>query len=165
VFVLDEIYLKGGTTDDLIDAIKDKFNITGQIFYCDSAEPDRILDMKKSGIIAYPVKKGSGSVDFSLDWLKSRYIILHPSCQNTIREIKNYRYQKDKSGNLTTKLPKENDDTISALRYAILNFARTHKTKFTPDNSDTYITKTDQKVINTLLVNDDMLELNILSDY
>ena len=91
--------------------------------YCDSAEPDRIKTWRDAGFKAIPVKKGAGSVSAQIDFLKSRRLIVDPSCENLIRELGGWRWMKDPvSGELLDTPASSPDDAIAALRYSTSHF-------------------------------------------
>lgn len=51
--------------------------------------------------------------------LSTEQLLIHASCTNLINEIPGYVWEKDKSGELTGKPVKLNDDFCDALRYAV----------------------------------------------
>ena len=93
--------------------------------WCDSAEPDRIKMWVKAGYRAKPVCKEKGangktSVNAQIDWLKQHKIHIHPSCINTIKEIQQWKWVKDKQTGLYIDEPVcFFDDAMAALRYSI----------------------------------------------
>ena len=123
IYILDEIYLFQKDTSEIVqEAIKHAIPTTTRM-WCDSAEPDRIQMWKKAGYrLAKGVDKGGskGSVNAQIDWLKQRYIYVNPSCINTIKELQQWKYQKDeKTGEyLDTPVPVM-DDAMAALRYGV----------------------------------------------
>jgi phage terminase large subunit len=89
-----------------------------KIMWCDSAEPDRIVMWRKAGYAARAVSKEQGSVKAQIDWLKGRKIFVHPSCLNTIKELQQWKWQKDDKLNIWMDEPVEIfDDAMAALRY------------------------------------------------
>lgn len=122
VFVLDEIYLHERDTAEIIqEAIRCGIP-TNRVMWCDSAEPDRILQWNKAGFRALPVNKGGsrGSVNAQIDWLKQRKILVHPHCVNTIKEMQQWKWKVDeRTGEyLDTPVPFM-DDAMAALRYGV----------------------------------------------
>lgn len=87
--------------------------------YCDSAEPDRIQMWQNAGYNATAVVKEPGSVQAQIDYLKQRKIHIHPECVNTIKEIQQWSWRKDKKTGLYLDEPVNfMDDAMAALRYA-----------------------------------------------
>ena len=67
-----------------------------------------------------PAKKGAGSVDNGVKFLKSkRRIYIHSRCLNVIDNFRKYSYIQTAGGDITDRLEKVNDDWIDALRYAL----------------------------------------------
>ncbi|MGN1014276.1 MAG: PBSX family phage terminase large subunit [Butyricicoccus sp.] len=119
LFLCRELYVFEKDTDEIIQLAKGKFqkNLT---MYCDSAEPDRIRMWRKAGYRALPVKKEPGSVHAQIDHLKQHKIHIHPSCVNTIKEIQQWKWQKnEKTGEYLDEPVPIMDDAMAMLRYAI----------------------------------------------
>ncbi|SDI15696.1 phage terminase large subunit [Alteribacillus persepolensis] len=129
-YICDEIYVHEKDTDEIIDIANNKGLSKRLQMPCDSAEPDRIKMWKKAGYRAYGVKKGQGSVQAQIDWLKQREIIIHPRCVNTIKEIQQWKWQKDEKLNIYLDEPVNIfDDAMAALRYGAAHFMRQNKMK------------------------------------
>lgn len=122
IYILDEVYLHEKSTDEIVqEAIKHGIPTRKQM-WCDSAEPDRIKEWTKAGFRAKGVDKGGsrGSVNAQIDWLKQRYVYVHPHCVNTIRELQQWKWKKDdKSGEYLDEPVPVMDDAMAALRYGI----------------------------------------------
>ena len=104
-------------TPDLLRRVpeSDKWFITA-----DSARPETISHLQKHGYpkITY-AKKGAGSVDDGVEFLKSFDIIVHPRCTETIKELTMYSYKQDPlTGAILPILEDKNNHVIDALRYA-----------------------------------------------
>ena len=104
-------------TPDLLRRIpeSDKWFITA-----DSARPETISHIQKHGYpkITY-AKKGAGSVDDGVEFLKSFDIVVHPRCEEPIKELTMYSYKTDSlTGTILPILEDKNNHVIDALRYA-----------------------------------------------
>ena len=96
--------------------------------YCDSAEPDRIKMWTKAGYKARAVKKEQNSVKAQIDYLKQHKIHIDGSCINTIKEIQQWKWQKDSKTGLYIDEPVNFfDDAMAALRYAVEPYRRNRK--------------------------------------
>jgi phage terminase large subunit len=94
----------------------------------DSARPEIIKLLNRRGFRVQGVKKGPGSIEAGLDWLKQWRIIVHPRClkskQNGMREdivdeFKMYRHKVDMiTGIITPTIIDKWNHAIDALRYA-----------------------------------------------
>lgn len=122
IYILDEIYLHGKDTSEIIqEAIRHGIP-NRKVMWCDSAEPDRIKEWSKAGYLAKPVDKGGskGSVKAQIDWLKQRRIYVHPHCINTIKEMQQWKWKKDdRTGEYLDDPVPVMDDAMAALRYGV----------------------------------------------
>ena len=87
----------------------------------DSARPETISYMQQHGYprITY-ARKGSGSVEEGIEFLKSFDIVVHPNCKRVIDEMTFYSYERDKlTDEVLPKLMDQHNHTIDALRYAV----------------------------------------------
>ena len=120
LFILREIYVHEMDTTEIIE-IANKYSFDKKkIMYCDSAEPDRIQMWVKAGYKARPVKKEQGSVNAQIDYLKQHRIHINACCTNTIKEIQQWKWKKDRTTGQYTDEPVDIfDDAMAALRYCI----------------------------------------------
>lgn len=96
----------------------------------DSARPETISYMAKRGFKVVPAKKGAGSVDEGIEFLKSHDIVVHPRCKHTIDELTLYSYKTDRlTGEVLPVLEDAQNHVIDALRYA-LEQVRNRKVSF-----------------------------------
>ena len=119
IYIYKELYVRGMDTAEIIKEAEGKFD-KNLVMWCDSAEPDRIKMWKKAGYRALPVSKEPGSVSAQIDFLLSHKIIVCSSCKNTIEEMSNWCWMKDKiTGECTDRPCPINDDAMAALRYGV----------------------------------------------
>ena len=119
LYLCRELYVFEKDTDEIIQLAEGRFR-KGLTMYCDSAEPDRIRMWRKAGYKAVPVKKEPNSVRAQIDHLKQHKIHIHPSCDNTIKEIQQWKWRKDeRTGEYTDEPVNFFDDAMAMLRYAI----------------------------------------------
>lgn len=124
IYILREIYVHEMDTGEIIEVADGAGIPTDVPMWCDSAEPDRIKTWKRAGYRARAVSKernaAKSSVQAQIDYLKGRAIRVHPSCVNTIKELQQWKWQKDeKSGEYLDKPVEIVDDAMAALRYGI----------------------------------------------
>ena len=87
----------------------------------DSAEEKSIADYRQMGIACRAVRKGPGSVEYSMKWLQSLLaIIIDPlRCPDTAKEFLNYLYSRGRDGEIIPGYPDKNNHHIDAVRYAV----------------------------------------------
>lgn len=102
---------------DLFDRIPEsrKYFITA-----DSARPETISYLRNHGFPKLnSAIKGQGSVEDGLEFLKSFDIVVHPRCENLIRELSKYSWKVDPlTEQVLPVLDDKNNHVIDALRYA-----------------------------------------------
>lgn len=121
-YILDEVYESKLLNRELIDKcdemllkhrlLPEKLN-TG---FGDAAEPDRIEEFNQRG---YPMEKGIKDVTAKITTTKQTKIHIHPRCVNTIREIKGYKYRKNRDGVTLDEPVKVNDHAMDAMSYGV----------------------------------------------
>lgn len=125
IYILKEIYVFEKDTTEIIEMAQVADIPKNKIMWCDSAEPDRIKMWKNAGYMAKPVKKTKHAKDKSyvngqIDWLKQRRIHVHPSCTNTIKELQQWKWQKDEKTGEYLDIPVDfQDDAMASLRYGV----------------------------------------------
>lgn len=128
IYILDELYLKGLTNNELIgyvDEVADK----KKFIIADSSEPDRIKEFRQKGFTIKAAEKGAGSIKAGLDFLKRKKIHIHPSCSNFTKEIQGYKYREDKDGNVYDEPIDINNHLMDAFRYAVEDMRKDRKLK------------------------------------
>jgi phage terminase large subunit len=122
LYCKEEIYQSHLTNSDLIPMIKQIVK-PGEPIYCDTAEPNRIEELKRAGVKALPANK---DVKLGIDFLKSRKLFIHSGSVNLLKEIKSYKYmdQGKRLGNEPEVPLKLNDHAMDAMRYGALHFKK-----------------------------------------
>jgi len=118
LYILQELLYEKELTNDVI-AGKLKPAIGKEYIRCDSAEPKSIAELRGYGIEALAAKKGPGSVNFGIQYLKQFEIIIDRECQNAINEIQLYQWKKDKDGEVINIPVDKNNHFMDQVRYAL----------------------------------------------
>lgn len=87
----------------------------------DSSRPDIIsmLNRQRPRFHIKASRKGPGSIKEGIDFLRDRTVIIHPRCENTAFEARNYRYKRDKlTGDVLPVIIDKHNHCIDALRYS-----------------------------------------------
>lgn len=132
IYILREIYVHEKDTDEIIQIANNMNFDKHKRMWCDSAEPDRIKMWKKAGwYLASGVKKEQGSVNAQIEYLKQHKIHINGSCLGTIKEIQQWKWQKDKTTGLYIDQPVDfEDDAMAALRYCIEDYRRNSRIRY-----------------------------------
>ncbi len=121
-YIVREVYKRRLTTQEFIDLIIVTLQEEGLTpekldkVYCDAAEPDRIQEFCENGFDAVP---GVKDVAARLETNRSVQVHIGPACVETKREIKGYKYQKDKDGNILEKPVDFRNHAMDAMGYDV----------------------------------------------
>lgn len=118
------VYNEWGGTGYLNDEIADKlieFGLSKSTIVADSAEQKSIEEIKRKGVRRIiPAKKGPDSILQGIQRVQQYEIIVHPNCVNTIEELQNYAWTKDKATNEYINKPIDKfNHYLDALRYSM----------------------------------------------
>ncbi len=117
IYIFDEYYRGNITLDTLSSEVNQR--IDNRFVTCDSAGKQNIIELNNRNIWALPSIKGKDSINFGIQWLRGYDIIIHKDCVNTIKEISEYSWAKDKFGKSLEKPVDANNHLMDALRYAV----------------------------------------------
>jgi phage terminase large subunit len=123
LFIDYEAYQVGCEIDDtpaLFDTIPEsrKWLITA-----DSARPETISHMQRKGFNIVPSKKGSGSVEDGIEFIRSYTTIIHERCTHVRDEWSLYSYKIDqRTEQILPVVEDKNNHCVDAARYAIEKF-------------------------------------------
>jgi phage terminase large subunit len=114
-YVKELIYESHMTSTDLVNRIK-LLNISkSKEIICDSARPEIIEDLKRSGFNA---KSAIKDVKDGIDSVKSSHLFIHKESLNIIKELSNYKWKTN--GDIVLDEPvKVYDHAMDAMRYGI----------------------------------------------
>lgn len=86
----------------------------------DSSRPEMIAHLRGQGFRIKPARKGRGSVEEGVAFLRSLDIVVHPDCRHAIDELTLYSYAVDRlTGDILPVLEDRQNHVIDALRYAL----------------------------------------------
>lgn len=111
MYVEQVIYQSHLTNNDLIQLMRDRVPMRASV-YCDSAEPDRIAELKRAGFNVHPAKK---EVKIGIDKCKSLRLYVHG--HELVKEIRNYKWKVDATDKPIDEPVKVNDHLMDAMRY------------------------------------------------
>lgn len=121
IYVKQLLYARYLTNTDLITQIKELIpdHWKQKIIKADSAEPDRIEEIKRAGFYIEGSKKGKNSIKDGIDVVKRKVLYITKDSSELLKEIRSYKWKEDKDGKILDEPVKFNDHAISAMRYAI----------------------------------------------
>ena len=124
IWIYDEFYKSGITNTQIYQELAYRGYAKEKIV-ADSAEPKSVAELHSLGCNRIvKARKGNDSVRWGINLIQDFHIYVHPDCKNTILELSNYRWDKDKAGNYTGKPVAEYDHLMDALRYAVMAISR-----------------------------------------
>jgi phage terminase large subunit len=95
---------------------------TNSYIICDSSEPKSIRELRIEEINVIPAVKGQDSIINGINKLKSKNIHIHRDSFNIKKEIRGYKFKKEKDGNTLNVPIKCPDHSLDAIRYAATRF-------------------------------------------
>jgi phage terminase large subunit len=124
IHISDEIYKKGLTNKMIYDEIVAKGYKKSPI-KGDSAEPKSIDELIALGLYHLTgAEKGPDSINTGIQFINGFKIYVHPRCTNTIVELSNYVWDKNKEGKQINKPIDDYNHILDAMRYAVADLAR-----------------------------------------
>lgn len=128
-------------TPELFDKINDNRvpSVRKWPIIADSARPETISYMQLHGFDQMTAaRKGPGSVEEGIEFLKNFDIVVHPSCRHTSDELTNYSYKVDKkTEEVLPQLEDKGNHVIDALRYAVEKLRQAEP----PSGASSYFTR------------------------
>jgi phage terminase large subunit len=118
-YIRELVYERGLTTNDLLSRFESMDLDKMADMYCDSAEPDRIQELRNAG---YNSRSSKKDVRAGIDYVKGRKIHVDETCSpNLYTEYNNYKWKEDKDGSQLDEPVKAYDHLLDAIRYGIFS--------------------------------------------
>lgn len=129
IYICQEWITKEKTNQQIANALV-SLGFRKALIICDSAEPKSIEELRQAGVVrARESVKGKDSIIHGIQKLQQYKIIVRPECKETITELENYSWEKDKkSGEYINKPQDKFNHCLDALRYS-LQCVKNHKLK------------------------------------
>jgi phage terminase large subunit len=119
LYIKQLIYELGLTNEDIIYKIRELGLDRSVNIVADSAEPKSIAELKRYGLNIRPVNKSS--ILYAIQKMKQFQIYIHQDSVDLINEFSNYKFKKDRIGNITNSTTGK-DHLIDATKYVIIQF-------------------------------------------
>ena len=115
-------YEAGGTNIKIVDIPQIMRRVPGIERWpitADSQRPDTIDYVKDQNFNIEGAKKGKGSIEDGVEYIKGFNVIIDPRCKETINEFIHYRFKKDPhTGKVLPIIIDANNHYIDSIRYA-----------------------------------------------
>lgn len=118
VYIRQHLYGSGIPTEEIGNTLKEVVP-DGVVVVADSASPEAISKLNQRGVFVVGAKKGADSVRTGIDTVKENAIRIHEDSVDVRKEIQNYTWAKDKSGEPTDKPVDAFNHALDAARYAV----------------------------------------------
>lgn len=124
IYIFDEHYQKAMRNNQIAEMIQYK-GYSKERIIADSSEPKSIDEIRLLGVHGITgAQKGKDSILNGIQYIQQFKIFVHPKCTNTIIELSNYVWDKDKSGQMVNKPIDDYNHLLDALRYAVEDLGR-----------------------------------------
>jgi len=121
IYVNELLYQTQLTNSDIVAKLKAFQVNTSQCIVADSAEPKSIQDLTNAGYYVEPARKGPDSIKASIDRLQQYEIVVTKNSLNLIKELRQYKWAKDREGKALNAPEDVMNHAIDCLRYVGLN--------------------------------------------
>lgn len=123
IYLCDEIVGTKIPIEKMVEQINAK-NYPREAIICGADEQESIAKYVSLGLNARRVNNKPGSVNYQMEWLQSRKIVIDPNrTPEAYHEIINYNFDVDKRGNVIPVYPDRDNHCIDALRYSLSEIA------------------------------------------
>lgn len=95
--VVDEVIYQTGLLNSELSNLMKSYEVKGEIF-CDSAEPKSIAELKRLGHQVKPVEKGKDSVNYGIQILQQKHMLVTKRSINLLDEFSKYMWKKNRDG-------------------------------------------------------------------
>jgi len=117
--VVDEVVYQTGLLNSELSNIMKQSGVKGEIF-ADSAEPKSIHELKRYGHQVKPVEKGKDSINYGIQILQQKHILITRGSTNLLDEFSKYMWKKNRDGGYEKTPIDAYNHAIDALRYVAM---------------------------------------------
>jgi phage terminase large subunit len=117
--IVDEVIYQTGLLNSEIANLMKQYEVKGEIF-ADSSEPKSIAEIRRYGFQVKAVEKGKDSVNYGIQILQQKHIMVTRRSKNLLNEFSKYSWKKNKDGGYDP-IPLDSDNHgVDALRYVAM---------------------------------------------
>ena len=117
--IVDEVIYQTGLLNTDLSNLMKTYGVLGDI-YADSAEPKSIHELKRLGHKVRPVEKGKDSVNYGIQILQQKHMLVTRRSTNLLDEFSKYMWKKLKDGGYDTTPIDAFNHACDALRYVAM---------------------------------------------
>ena len=117
--IVDEVIYQTGLLNTDLSNLMKTYGVLGEI-YADSAEPKSIHELKRLGHKVRPVEKGKDSVNYGIQILQQKHMLVTRRSSNLLDEFSKYMWKKDRDGGYDTTPIDAFNHACDALRYVAM---------------------------------------------
>ena len=117
LYIDEEIYSTGLTNPEIARRAETEGVTKVDQIIADCAEPKSIAELRSHGLWVTPSPKGNDSIVYGLDILKRYRIHVTRRSIGLLSNLRSYKWDKDRDGNMTSKPEDRNNHGIDAIRY------------------------------------------------
>lgn len=111
------LYEKELTNPEIAQKLKELGVDYSVDIFADSSEPKSIEEIKRAGFDIKPVEKGSDSINYGIDILKSHKMHITRKSSEMEVELRRYKWSEDRTGRILNKPVDAYNHAIDAMRY------------------------------------------------
>ena len=127
LWVDELVYSTNLTNPDIAQRARNEGVTKEQQIIADCAEPKSIRELQAAGLWVTPSPKGQDSIVSGLDILKRYKIHVTRRSLGLLSNLRAYKWETDRDGNLTNKPEDKNNHGIDAIRYVALAKLAEHR--------------------------------------
>ena len=106
--------------DDIADQWrKDIPNIASHTIRADNSQPKTIRHVSSHGLNVVPAPKWPGSISDGIKWMRSKGIVVHSRCVETIKELQLYQWKTNRAGDILDTAVDKDNHLCDSTRYAL----------------------------------------------
>ena len=114
--IVDEVIYQTGLLNSELSNLMKTYGVVGEI-YADSAEPKSIHELKRLGHQVKPVEKGRDSINYGIQILQQKHMLVTRRSKNLLDEFSKYMWKKLRDGGYDTTPIDAYNHACDALRY------------------------------------------------
>ena len=117
--IVDEVIYQTGLLNSELSNLMKTYEVVGEI-YADSAEPKSIHELKRLGHQVKPVEKGRDSINYGIQILQQKHMLVTRRSKNLLEEFSKYMWKKSRDGGYDTTPIDAYNHACDALRYVAM---------------------------------------------